>query len=39
MGLFSRKKKDEGLLEKYNVTYKGGRPENPKSLNGLWIVE
>ena len=34
MGLFSRKKKDEGLLEKYNVTYKGGRPENPKSLNG-----
>jgi len=34
MGLFSRKKKDEGVLEKYNVVYKGGRPENPKSLNG-----
>jgi hypothetical protein len=33
MGLFGKKKKD-GVLEKYSVVYKGGRPENPKALSG-----
>ena len=33
MGIFNRKPKD-GRLEKYDVVYLGGRPENPKKLSG-----
>ncbi len=33
MGIFSKKPKD-GRLEKYDVVYLGGRPENPKKLSG-----
>jgi hypothetical protein len=34
MGFFSKKEKEEGLIESYGVIYKGGHPHYPKEKNG-----
>ena len=38
MGLFSKKDKQEGLIETYDITYLGGHPSFPKAKLGKIVL-